>query len=361
MKVKYIIYTVLIVGFAALIVYRISKGKNQEKGGGGRPGAMAGTGGVMPAMNVNGFIVKPTSFSNSLSVSGSIDANEQVQVRSEVSGLVREIFFTEGSSVSKGQALLRIDDSELQAQLAQALTKQKLASETERRAKQLLEKEAISKEEYDVALADLRSLQAQTQLIRAQLAKTRVQAPFSGRIGLRSISAGEYLTPTTVVANLVNTNPVKVTFSIPEKYSSQVKMNSAITFTVSGSHQKYKAQVYAIEPGIDANTRTLQLRARANNPNGELLPGSFAKVDLPLSNIENAILIPSEAIIPVLKGRKVFISNNGKAKEVMIETDTRTESAVLVRSGLKAGDTVLTTGIMALKQDAPVKVDVVNK
>ncbi len=358
MKIKHIVYGILIIGFAALVVYRISKSKNLDKAaGGGRPGS-AGSGGPMPPMKVNGVVVKPTSFSNSLSVSGSIEANEQVQIRSEVSGLVKEIYFQEGSNVSKGQLLLRIDDSELQAQLAQAVTKQKLAAETEQRAKQLLKKEAISREEYDVALADLRSLQSQTQLIRAQLAKTRIKAPFSGKIGLRSISDGEYLTPTTVVANLVSINPIKITFSIPEKYSGQVRMNNTIVFTVSGSNKKYNALVYAIEPGIDANTRTLQLRAKTDNSDGQLLPGSFAKVELSLATIENAILIPSEAIIPVLKGRKVFISNNGLAKEVMIETESRTERDVLVTSGLKAGDTVLTTGIMALKADAPVKVQV---
>jgi membrane fusion protein (multidrug efflux system) len=312
-------------------------------------------------MKVNGVVVKHSSFSNSLSVSGSIEANEQVQIRSEVSGIVREINFKEGTNVSEGAVLLRIDDAELQAQLSQALTKQNLAAENEDRAKKLLKKEAISHEEYDIALADLRSLQAQTQLIRAQIAKTRVRAPFSGKIGLRTISAGEYLTPTTIVTSLVSVNPVKISFSIPEKYSSEVGMNSTIKFTVSGSDKTYNATVYAIEPGIDATTRTLQLKAKANNPNGELLPGSFAKVELALSNTEDAIMVPSEAVVPVLKGRKVFVTDNGKAKEVMVETGSRTEREVLITSGLKPGDTVLTTGLMALKAEAPVKVQLIKQ
>jgi membrane fusion protein, multidrug efflux system len=358
MKVKYIIYSVLVIGFAALVIYRISKGK--EQAGGGRPAGGGASGAGTPAMKVSGIIVKPSVFSNSLSVTGSVEANEQVQIRSEVSGLVREINFVEGSNVSKGQVLLRIDDSELQAQLSQALTKQNLAAENEKRAGLLLKKEAISREEYDVAYADFRSLQAQTELIRAQLAKTRVRAPFSGKIGLRSISAGEYLTPTTIVASLVSVNPVKISFSIPEKYSSEVKHNNKIKFSVAGSDKTFSAIVYAIEPGINTSTRTLQLRAKADNSHGSLLPGSFAKIELPLSNTEDAILIPSEAIIPVLKGRKVFVSDSGKAKEVMVETGSRTEREVLVTSGLKAGDTVLTSGMMALKTDIPVKVQVVN-
>jgi membrane fusion protein (multidrug efflux system) len=224
----------------------------------------------------------------------------------------------------------------------------------------LLKKEASSAEEYDVALAELKSLQSQTQLIRAQLSKTLIRAPFSGKIGLRSISAGEYITPASNIARLVSTNPVKILFSIPEKYAGTIKMNTAITFTVAGSKNVYTATVYAIEPGINISTRTLQLKAKASNSNGELLPGSFAKIDLPLTNTNDAILIPTESVIPVLMGKKVFISSNGKAKEVMVETGTRTEKSVLISSGLSVGDTVLTTGIMSLKNDAPVQVTVVN-
>ena len=265
-----------------------------------------------------------------------------------------------GGPITLVQLQQQAADLELQAQLSQALTKQKLAQETEYRAGMLLEKEAISKEEYDVALAELKSLQSQTQLIRAQLAKTQVRAPFSGKIGLRSISAGEYITPSSTIARLVSIDPVKIMFSIPEKYAGSIKMNTPISFTVAGSKNVYKGIVYAVEPGIDISTRTLQLKAKASNSKGDLLPGSFAKIDLPLTNVNDAILIPTESIIPVLMGKKVFISSNGKAKEVMVETGTRTEKSVLITSGLSVGDTVLTTGIMSLKKDVPVVVNVVN-
>ncbi|WP_395625643.1 efflux RND transporter periplasmic adaptor subunit [Daejeonella sp.] len=355
MKLKYIIYLLLAILIGGAIAYRFGKNKAQQSASGGR-----GPGGPASALKVNGIVVKNENFSNSLSVSGSIEANEQVDIRSEISGLVTSIQFKEGSAVSKGEILLKINDLELQAQLSQALTRQKLAQETEFRAAMLLKKEAISAEEYDVALAELKSLQSQTQLIRAQLSKTLIRAPFSGKIGLRSISAGEYITPASNIARLVSTNPVKILFSIPEKYAGTIKMNTAITFTVAGSKNVYTATVYAIEPGINISTRTLQLKAKASNSNGELLPGSFAKIDLPLTNTNDAILIPTESVIPVLMGKKVFISSNGKAKEVMVETGTRTEKSVLISSGLSVGDTVLTTGIMSLKNDAPVQVTVVN-
>jgi membrane fusion protein, multidrug efflux system len=359
MKTKHIFYTTLVILLGALIVYRLTQNKG-NKAAGGPGGGAPGKGGAMPPARVDGIVVTAENFANALSVSGSIEANEQVQIRSEVPGLVTGIYFKEGTNVSKGQLLLKINDRELQAQLSQALTKQKLAQETEYRAGELLKKEAISKEEYDVALADLRSLQSETQLTRAQLAKTQIRAPFSGKIGLRAVSSGEYLTPSATVANLVSIDPVKITFSVPEKYAGQIKLNTKINFTVAGSDKKYTARVYAIEPSIDMSTRTLQLKATADNRSGDLLPGSFAKIDLPLSSLDNAILIPTEAVIPVLKGKKVFISEKGKAKEVMVETGTRTDKSVLITSGLHIGDTVLTTGMMSLKPETPVSIKIVT-
>lgn len=355
MKKKYLIYALLIIVLGGLIANRIVKNsRSKEKNSRGS----FSSGGAMPAMRVNGVIVKTQTFANAISVSGTIQANEQVEIRAEIPGIVTSIHFQEGSNVKKGQLLLKINDRELRAQLSQAITKEKLTGGTEYRAGMLLKKEAISKEEYDIALADLQTARAQTQLIRAQLAKTSVIAPFSGKIGLRSISTGEYLTPSTPVAKLVSLNPAKVTFSIPEKYAGSVKVNTDFTFTISGSAKVYSGKVYAIEPGIEASTRTLEFRARAANPYGELLPGTFAKINLPLSSIKDAILIPTEAIVPVQNGKQVFIANNGKAKDIMVETSTRTEKDVLITSGLNPGDTVITTGVMALKPGTPVKVSV---
>lgn len=355
MKKRYIIYALLIIALGSFVAYRIIENKKiQAPAGGAAKGGGA-------AIRVEGIVVKPQRFANSISVAGSIQANEQVSIRSEVSGVVRSLNFEEGSHVKKGQVLLSIDDSELRAQLAQALTRQQLSFETEKRANLLLDKEAISQEEYDTALADLRSLEAQTQLIRAQLAKTNVLAPFSGKIGLRSISIGEYLTPTVIVAQLVSTDPIKILFAVPEKYAGQLRINTKIDFTVSGSDQKHTGNIYAIEPGIDVATRTLQLKAKAANPSDKLLPGSFANVSIPLVTIEDALLIPTEAVVPILNGKQVFISENGKAKTALIETSARTSANVLVISGLKAGDTVLTTGIMTLKDMMPVVVTLKNQ
>lgn len=355
-KKRYVVYFVLLLGVGTMVAYRINKNKSSAPAAQAGKGGGGGMGGGAP-LKVDAIVVKQQTFVDSLSVKGSIDANEQIQIRSQVSGVVTAIYFKEGGMVKKGQVLLQIDQSEINAQLLQARTQEQLAAENARRAKLLLEKEAISQEEYQTAEAELKSLQAQSQLIRAQLAKTTIRAPFSGMIGLRNISSGGYLTPETIVANLVNNNPLKITFSVAEQYANQVKLNAQLGFTVAGDTKKYVAKVYAIEPGLDAATRTLQLRALADNSSGTLRPGAFANIQLPLTTINNAILIPTQAIIPVQNGKKVFVSKNGKAKEVMVETSNRTDTDVLVTSGLQNGDTVLTTGVLSLKNGSVVKVN----
>ncbi|RWU05587.1 efflux RND transporter periplasmic adaptor subunit [Pedobacter chitinilyticus] len=362
MKKRYIFYLVLALGLAYLVYYRITENKKIEGGGPGGAGPGKGGKGKGGApLNVDGIIAATSDFSSNIDITGSIEANEAVTLRSEVAGLVTGIYFKEGSNVSKGAALVKINDRDIQAQLREVITRQNLSASNENRAKQLLAKGAISQEEYDTSLAELQALKSQVQLIRAQLAKTTIIAPFSGKVGLRNISMGEYITPNTTIANLLSTNPVKINFSIPEKYVSQLKSNSDISFNIDGSNKTFSGKVFAIEPGINQTTRTLQIKALAQNASGELLPGSFAKVKLSLSTIKDAILIPTEAVIPVLKGKVVYISKNGKAQQMPVETGTRTADKILVLSGLNVGDTVLTTGAMALKPDADVKVKIAKK
>lgn len=353
MKIKTISITLISLALLGLIGYRITKNsaeseKNDKKGD------------KKPPLSVTAIVVTSKDFSNGISLSGSIEANENVEIRSEVSGIVEKISFSEGTNVSKGQVLLKVNDIELRAQLSQAITKQKLASENERRAKLLLQKEAISQEEYDIASAEFRSLKSQTQLIQAQIAKTTIRAPFSGKIGLRNISPGTYVTPTTIITKLVSSNQVKISFSIPEKYASEIENNASILFTIPNNPQKFSAKIYAIEPEIETATRTLKIRAIADNSNGKLLPGTFASIELSLKNIKDAIVIPTEAVVPIQDGKVVYIANNGKAKEVKIETLARTSKDVVVTSGIKSGDTLLTSGVMSLKDEADIKVKLIE-
>lgn len=352
MKKRYIVYAVLALSIIALIAYRIISNSKIT--------APSTANLIISTMKVKGMVMKPQVFADNLSLSGTLEANEQIDIRSEVMGIVESINFEEGSKVSKGQVLLRVNDLELRAQLSKVKTAQQLASENKRRASLLLEKQAISQEEYDVASAEYESARAESQLIAAQLAKTTIRAPFAGTIGLRSISKGTYVTPTTTIAQLVNTSQLKITFSIPEKYASRMKVNSALTFTTSDSKENYTATIYAIEPQVDLATRTLKMRAIVDNKEGKLYPGTFANVILPLENVMDALLVPTESLIPIQNGKKIFISENGKAKEVVVEIGARTDSMVRILSGIKAGDTILTSGVMSLKNGAPVAIELIN-
>ncbi|CAN5409212.1 efflux RND transporter periplasmic adaptor subunit [soil metagenome] len=348
MKLRYIVFGLIGFGLLALIAYRLMANTEGSSDSRGRAPA---------AVKVTGMVIQPEHFAENLTLSGTLEANEEIDLRSEVSGIIENISFTEGSRVTKGQILFRVNDQELRAQLAKVQTAQNLAAENERRAKLLLEKEAISQEEYDMAEANYASARAESQLMQAQLGKATVRAPFAGVIGLRYISQGTYVTPSTPIARLVNTDQLKITFAIPEKYSSQIGINDNIVFTTSNSSTRYNAKIYAIEPGVDLATRTLRMRAITENKQGHLIPGSFANVFLPLAAVNDALMVPSEALIPIQNGRKLFIAENGRAKEVIVETGARTESKVRVLSGIKAGDTILTTGIMVLRDGSLLNID----
>lgn len=352
MKTKHIVYSVLIIGILSLITYRILNNREQSNVGKSMGGPSATT--------VTGLIMKPESFADNLSLSGTLESNEQVEIRSEIMGVVEAINFEEGSQVSKGQVLLRVNDLEMRAQLSKVQTAQQLASENERRAKLLLEKQAISQEEYDIASSDFKSTEAESQLISAQLRKATIRAPFSGTIGLRYISEGTYVTPTTPIATLVNLKQLKITFSVPEKYVNRIKLDTDLTFTVSGSKEEYKARIYAIEPMVDLATRTLKMRAIAENPERKLYPGMFANVILPLETVDDALMVPTEALIPIQNGKVIFTLKEGKAHQIEVETGSRTDRSVRVLSGLKAGDTILTSGVMSLQEGASVNVQMEN-
>jgi membrane fusion protein (multidrug efflux system) len=207
-------------------------------------------------------------------------------------------------------------------------------------------------------LNDLNTIKADADLVKAQIAKTEIRAPFNGTIGLRSVNEGSYIAPTSVIASIQDINPVKIDFAIPERYLDAVKVGNPVMFTIPGSGKKYSGKIYAIEPKIDIGSRTIKLRAICDNTDGGILPGSFAQIQLELDAIKNAIMIPTEAVIPELKGQKVFIAKEGKAVSVKVETGLRNDQKIQITSGLSAGDTLIITGIMQLKKDAPVKVKI---
>jgi membrane fusion protein (multidrug efflux system) len=332
-------------------------GPGGAKGGKGGPGGPGGAGGGRRGgpIPVNVMIVKDTTISNNIDVTGTIDANEKVNLISEVAGRITGIYFTEGSYVKKGQLLVKVNDQDLVASLKQNAYQIALAKQNESRNKQLLQKEAISEVEYETSLTSLNTLNAQADMIKAQIAKTQLRAPFSGTIGLRSVSPGGYLSPNTAIATLVNLDPAKITFSVPEKYLAYIKPGSKISFSVSTTPDDFKATVYAIEPSIDVSSRTITVRARAANSKGLLKAGSFAKINLALDQIPKTIMLPTEAVTPDIKGNKVFIYENGEAVPRPVSTDLRTDTKIQITDGLKPGDSVVVSAIMQMRPKAKLK------
>lgn len=309
---------------------------------------------------VKAHIVVLETLSNSVFTTGTVLANEEVELRSEVSGKIVRILFKEGSFVSKGDLLIKINDADLQAQLRRAESKVKLSQEKEARQRQLRDGNLISQEEYDNTVGELNVNLADFDLIKAQIDKTEIRAPFSGIVGLRSVSEGSYVTTSTVMARLQNFNSIKVDFSIPERYSASVKTGDELEFKISGSSNQFKAKVYAIEPKIDPGTRTLQIRAICSSSYKELIPGAFANVELSLKQTSDAILIPTVSIVPELKGQKVYLYKNGIVVPQNVELGTREETRVQIISGLSLGDTVITSGILQIRPNSKVKISEFN-
>ena len=317
-------------------------------------------GGADMVIPVKAHIVSFTTLNNSVFTTGTILANEEVELRSETSGKITKILFKEGSFVSKGNLLIKINDADLQAQLRRAESKVKLSKEKEARQKQLRDGNLISQEEYDNTVGELNVNQADYDLIKAQIDKTEIRAPFSGVVGLRSVSEGSYVTTSTVIARLQNFNNLKVDFSIPEMYSASVKAGDDLEFKISGSTQLFKAKVYAIEPKIDPGTRTLQIRAICSSSYKELIPGAFANVELNLKQTSNAILIPTVSIVPELKGQIVYLYKSGVVVPQPVETGVREETQVQIVKGLSEGDTVITSGILQIRPNSKVKISEIN-
>jgi len=311
--------------------------------------------GAMPPMTVKVHVLTPEALDNALVATGNLMPNEEVDLVSELAGRVTSIGFEEGGNVSAGQVLLQINADELQAQLRKAEANLKLGKDDEGRKKQLLAVNGISQEQYDVSQAQLAALQAEADDLRAQVAKSTIRAPFSGKVGLRSISAGGYVASNTLIAKLQQVDPMKVEFAVPERYGRILRPGAAIRFTLEGDTSSYAGEVYAVDPRVDASTRTVKVRARSANKDGRLIPGAFAKVDVRMERIADALVVPAEALIPDIQGQKVLLMKDGKVVSARVQLGIRSANSVQLTSGVQPGDSVIITGLLALRDGAPVR------
>ncbi len=312
-------------------------------------------------LKVNAIQVTNELLDNNLRLTGSLVANEFVILKSEVAGLVTKINFEEGQRIKKGQLLIQLDSREISAEIDKLNFTKKLNEDNEYRQKQLLAREAISKEEYETALTTLNTTLAEIKLKEVQLQKRQIRAPFDGIIGLRSVSVGSYISSSDELVTVYSISPIKIDFSIPGKYSAQVNPGDKISFEVdSYQDEVFNGEIYAVEPQVDPRTRSIQVRAKSNNEKSKLLPGQFAKINLTLDTYEDALMIPTQAVVPELNGKKVFIYKDGIVETKNIETGIRTADLIQVTTGLNSGDIVLTSGILQLKQGMEVDIEMKN-
>lgn len=312
-------------------------------------------------ISVNGFIIKYETLDNDIKAIGNIRANEEAEIRSEVSRKIRGIYFREGTFVGRGQTLFKLDSDDLTAKLRRQQVDERLAITKLEREKQLIEKGLTSQEEYDIMETTLEQIRAEISITRIDIGKTYVKAPFSGIIGLRNVSNGAYVTPQLVLTTMQDVSKVKIDFAIPEKYIYLFKKGQKMKFKVDGIDDEFEAEIYAYEPKVENDTRSLILRAITTNQGKKLMPGTFANVTFIVSESKDAMMIPTEGLIPKLKGQSVYIVRDGKAKLTDVDIGERTELLVQIISGnVKPGDTIVTTNILRLKDNASVKVDKTN-
>ncbi|MBR5775875.1 MAG: efflux RND transporter periplasmic adaptor subunit [Bacteroidaceae bacterium] len=313
------------------------------------------------ALNVRAVVLSQQGLTDGIFVSGSLVPDEEVSLSFESSGKITDIFFKEGTHVEKGELLAKINDAPLQADLRKKQAQVKLMQDRLFRAKALLEKEAVSKEAFQEAEANLAALEAEIEGVEAQIEQTELRAPFSGIIGLRQVSVGAYATTTTEVATLTKTAPLKVEFNVPERYAGMLPEGTELTFTAEGDLTTRHAKVYASDSRVDPETRTFAIRAIYPNADGKLIPGRYVNVNLVTQRFENTLAVPSEAIVSEMGIDKVFVCKNGKAQPVEIAKGLRTDAMVQVLRGLVPGDTVITSGTMQLRSGQKVIVSVQQK
>jgi len=342
----------LLLGLAAtLLLFACAKKEKKTDTTASKKGSSSGP----SSPKIDAWIVSTTSLTDNLELPGTLIANESTPINPEISGRLTYLNINEGKIVGKGALLAKIYDGDLKAQLNKLQIQARVQEQTAKRYEELLKIQGVSQQEYDLAKLQISNLYADMAVVRSNIMRTEIRAPFSGTLGLKQISPGSYVTPASVLTTIRQTSILKLDYTLPERYSNKVEIGRLISFTAEGSEKKYNAKIIATESGVSEDNRTLNVRAQVINNDGKLLPGQFVKVRTNFNPDPNAIMIPSQAIIPQARGKKVAVYRNGIADFVDVQTAARDSAMVQVISGLKVGDTILTTGLMSLKPNGKVQ------
>lgn len=306
-------------------------------------------------LTVDGYIVVGQSLDESIEVPGNLLAAEATEIHPEIAGRITALRIQEGAYVAKGTLLAKIYDGDLQAQLKKLRIQLQIAQKTEQRQAELLKIQGISQQDYDLSLLQVQTLRADMDIINSNIVKTEIRAPFSGKLGLRNISPGAYITPASILSTIRQLNQLKIDFTVPEKYATRINPGTMVYFTLEGSPVAHAARVVATESEVEQSTRNLNIRAVVQGSSENLLPGAFAKVKIAFPPNPNALLVPTQAIIPQARGKKVALFNNGTATFVQVETGVRDSTFIQITNGIKIGDTVITSGLLSLKPEGKIK------
>lgn len=335
--------------YSALCVVMVTSchSKKESSAGRGRQGG---------PIAVDAFVVQPRAISDNVEVPGSLLPFEETQIRSEVGGRVVQLNIKEGTTIQAGTLLVKLFDQDLQAQLKKLQVQLQIREKTAERNAELLKINGISQQDYDLAVLDVDNLKADIESIKIAISKTEIRAPYTGRVGLRNISLGSYISPSEIVTTIRQVDQLKLEFSIPEKYAKDINPGYQVKFKVDGGQQTHSASVIATENSVDQNTRTLKVRAVVGKRHPELVPGVFAKVNLQLGRDEGAILVPTQALIPSARNKQVILLRKDSVKFSIVETGIRDSAYVQVLKGVQPGDTVIITGLMAIRPTSKVTV-----
>ena len=306
-------------------------------------------------------MVRPTVLNSSIDVAGSLLPFEETEIHPEVAGKVVMLSIKEGSVVRKGTVLARLFDGDLQAQLHKLDVQLEIAKKTRDRQNELLKIGGISQQDYDLSVLDVSTIQADMQVLQASINKTIIRAPFDGKIGFKNISIGAYVTPTTIVTTIRQINKLKLEFSVPEKYTPKIDLGNVINFSTESSDKKYTAKIVATESGITQDNRSLKVHAIVENTDKNITAGSFAKVNFDMGNDNNAVMIPTECIIPEARDKKVIVYHNGAADFNTVNTGVRDTARVEILKGINIGDTVITTGLLNIKPESKISISSFKK
>ena len=319
----------------------------------GGPGA---TSGPPKKLSVSAMVATHRTLRADIEVPGTILPNETAEIHGEVAGRIVDLRIREGGHVGQGDLLAKLYDGDLQAQLRKLEVQLKIAEQTEKRQAELVKIQGISQQEYDLSLLEVLNLRADMDIVKENIRKTEIRAPFSGKLGLKNVSPGAYITTATILTTISQVNRLKLQFNIPERYGSKLKNGMQVQFSVDGSDKVFKANILATEIHIDEMTRSLAVRALVQQDDAALIPGVFAKVRIVLGESDEALMVPNSSIIPAGRKKQLYIYEGGKAMMKEVTTGVRDSTNIQILTGIDIGDTVITSAILFLRPGLEVDV-----